>query len=295
MPHERLLRLIELASRDLGATDARAEVGGRDPEDPRLIWCKTPTDLRIVLVFDSPPDDRAEKAARLQSLVTAFSESAEDGRPSVPVVRPGALRHRLDDALDLVKERSGALAAAVIDATSPEVWGTSEPVLEDVETAVDTARLAERLLGAGVDAAELLSVGADAMGRELIRIGAPELAGRARRICESPGSVRRPSSPAEWRRRIWVDRAIARVRSGDEAGKPASRWTYAPFGLTVFVRPFAGIYRLVLAFDGALSELKVEGSVARILPHIERLVTNLPPTEPPKGTSKSRKADRPRS
>jgi hypothetical protein len=51
-------------------------------------------------------------------------------------------------------------------------------------------------------------------------------------------------------------------------------------GFAYLARSFAGIYVLVLVFDGAFDELRAERALALSLPTIERLVTALPPLDP---------------
>ncbi|MCE7890157.1 MAG: hypothetical protein DYH12_10760 [Sorangiineae bacterium PRO1] len=46
-----LLRLLELVRRDLGAEDARAEIGGAEPADPRLVSAPHRGGFRVVAVF----------------------------------------------------------------------------------------------------------------------------------------------------------------------------------------------------------------------------------------------------
>jgi hypothetical protein len=200
----------------------------------------------------------------------------------------------LDDALELLRDRAGASVVAVVDTSSPEIWGTSEVhrVRLDVETASEMAQLSERLRAEGVDAAELLAEGAAAVDSGLRRIGAVDLLARTQRLREHGGSFGTPRGPEQWRRHVLMARGIERVRRADDSGTPVSGWLSAPDGLTAYVRTFAGIYRLVAVFDCAHSELKAEGAVARALPHVERLVTRLPPTEPPNGGEESRQAPR---
>ena len=290
MHHRPLLRLLELACRDLGATDARAEIGGRDPTDPCLVWCHSQNGLRIVLVFEKPPADGATRRDKLRSLVDSFASATEDVRPSLHPAGPGALRRRLDDTLELLRERAGATAVVVIDTSSPEVWGMSEVhrVRLDVGTASDMTRLSEYLSAEGLDASRLLAEGSDALDSALKRIGAVDLLLLARRLRVHGEPFGAPLGLEQWRRHVVMSRAIDRVRRADEAGTSLAGWQRLPGGVTAFVRAFAGIYRLVAVFDENYSELKAEGAVARVLPHVERLVTSLPPTEPPDGGMKSR-------
>src|SRR5262245_15126711 len=72
-----LLRFLELVVRELGALDARVELGGKDPEDPRLVFRPTPAGARVVAVFGTPPEDRAGLEARLDALIGPLFGSVE--------------------------------------------------------------------------------------------------------------------------------------------------------------------------------------------------------------------------
>jgi hypothetical protein len=52
------------------------------------------------------------------------------------------------------------------------------------------------------------------------------------------------------------------------------------------IRAFAGIYRVILVYEGPFSELHAEGALVRALPVITRLVTALPPRDPVSGGAK---------
>src|ERR1700753_2588250 len=64
-----LRRFLELVVRELPASDARLELGGKDPEDPRLVFRPAPNG-RVVVVFDAPPADRGVGERRVGSLVS---------------------------------------------------------------------------------------------------------------------------------------------------------------------------------------------------------------------------------
>jgi hypothetical protein len=250
--------------------------------------------LRIVLVFEQPPEDRSTKADKLSSLVGSFASATDEVRSSVHPLGPGGLRRRLDDALESLRDRAGASVVAVVDTSSPEIWGTSEAhrACLDVVTASELAQLSECLRAEGLDAAELLAEGPAGLDPGLRRIGTVDLFARTQRLREHGESFGMPRGPEQWRRQVLMARGIERVRRADESGTPVSGWLGAPDTVTAYVRTFAGIYRLVAVFDCAYSELKAEGAVARALPHVERLVTSLPPTEPPHGGAKPWQAPR---
>jgi hypothetical protein len=87
------------------------------------------------------------------------------------------------------------------------------------------------------------------------------------------------SAPSR-RRFVLAMRAIAAARRGPADARVVTAET-DPLGW--LARRFAGIYRLVLAFDGQYSELHAEAAIIRALPVIERIVTGLPPFDGPKG------------
>lgn len=121
-----LLRFLELVVRELSASDARVELGGRDPVDPHVVFRLAANGGRIVVVFDEPPADRAAVEARLASLVDTLYGAPEHAA-SLASARtpPDVAGRRLDDELERLSERAGASGAVVFDLASPIVWGAS--------------------------------------------------------------------------------------------------------------------------------------------------------------------------
>ncbi|MFC1642218.1 hypothetical protein ACFL5O_05950 [Myxococcota bacterium] len=209
-----LLRLLDLVRQDLGAADARVEIGGLDPLDERLVWCRLATGNRLVAVFPERPADVAEVRDRLVAWAESFEGllgAAADLRSQTTSQAAGT---RLERELARLVERAGAAGARIIDARSPVVWAAFEPRANDTEW----SQLVER---------------ATAEARQALD--------RRRRYC---------------------------------VGEPG-------FGLSA--RRFAGIYILLVLFDGPYPELRAEGVVRRALGRIERLVLALPPADPPGG------------
>jgi len=123
-----LLRFLELVIRELGATDARVEIGGRDPDDPRLVFRPIPSGGRVVAVFATPPSDPEASGARLSALMESFFTVADHAAASVPPpskTPADIAQRRLVDELGRLRERAGARAAVVFDVESPVVWGMS--------------------------------------------------------------------------------------------------------------------------------------------------------------------------
>lgn len=278
-----LLRLLDLVQRKLGADDVRAELGGREPDDERLVWCPLEGGYRIVAVFDQVPEDRDARSRRLEVLVRSFSGTLESRESERPPISSELAARRLDDALDALADRAGAVSAVAIDAQSPVVWGISGTRRgdEDVETSIRTADAAEKAVHAGVDFAALLE-------REPIEVRALlEQRGveseTARLLTREAELIRQASrrSIAAWRHHLLTARAIAAVRR--EGGEPSSyqREAVREESFGYLARAFANIYRLVLVFEGPFSELHAEAAVVHALPHIEHLVLALPPVEPP--------------
>jgi hypothetical protein len=129
-----LLRFLELVVRELAASDARVELGGRDPEDPHLVFRFAHSGSRVVVVFDAPPPDRAAVEKRLATLVdTLYGATEHMASPVSARTPPDAAGRRLDDELERLSERAGASGAVVFDLASPVVWGASRSRSRDHE------------------------------------------------------------------------------------------------------------------------------------------------------------------
>ncbi|HVW29499.1 MAG TPA: hypothetical protein VHC69_29245 [Polyangiaceae bacterium] len=129
-----LLRFLELVVRELSASDARVELGGRDPEDPRFVFRVATNGGRVVVVFDAPPPNRAAIEARLATLVdTLYGATDHTQSPASARTPPDFAGRRLDDELERLSERAGASGAIVFDLASPIVWGASRARADDRE------------------------------------------------------------------------------------------------------------------------------------------------------------------
>lgn len=129
-----LLRFLELVVRELSASDARVELGGRDPVDPHVVFRLAANGGRVVVVFDDPPADRAAVEARLATLVdTLYGASEHAPSPASARTPPDVAGRRLDDELERLSERAGASGAVVFDLASPVVWGASRSRSRDHE------------------------------------------------------------------------------------------------------------------------------------------------------------------
>jgi hypothetical protein len=123
--NESLLGFLELVQRELGGVDARAEFGGQEPSDPKVVWHSPEPGFRIIVLFEAAPQDPEMAVRRLTTLTDTFLHSSDLPRAGRDAARATELH--LDDALRELSERAGAVAAVVVDETSPVLWGSSLP------------------------------------------------------------------------------------------------------------------------------------------------------------------------
>jgi hypothetical protein len=138
-----LVRFLEIVKKDLEADDVRVEIGGKDPDDPRLVFCELGGFGRLVVVYRTPPPVPQKLTHRLELLAGTFSGAVTVGTPGGSLTAELATR-RLDDALAELAQRVEAKGAVVIDAHSPMIWGNSAGELggRDVLDALETAERA---------------------------------------------------------------------------------------------------------------------------------------------------------
>lgn len=282
-----LLRLLEMVQRELGAADARIEIGGQEPRSASSVWVGLSESRRVVALFDEPPADPAKAREKLVALVEAFSGTASESAAQ-STRPPGALtRALLNEQLGMLTERVDSVRIVVIDETSPVIWGSSDPFQRSaggVDEAIRTAEVDAAAGRAGLDFASLLASGLEAAGRELADAGVePALTGRVLNEIELLHADRITRDPASWQALVLSARAIARLRYRPvlQAVHPRIRRVEHGERFGFLAKPFASSYWLVAVFDQPFSELRVEGTVVRVLPRIERLVLALPPVDPP--------------
>ena len=243
-------RFLQIVCRELEAIDSRLELGGRPPTSSAIVFHPLRDGLRLVAIFDEAPSEREAVQAKLAELASSFAATID---ASIPAIRPSEgmqrtssrARSMLDDALAVLARQADAIAAVVIDEGSPVVWGNSEP-----PPRIEDVETAQRIVEAVDHDEPLQPFDVDAL-----------------RGAELDG------------RRMAVLRAITATR-----GVQSPRITEAGTEYGVLARPFGGIYRLILAFEGSFPTLRAEGALRRALPAIERLVADLPPLEPePRG------------
>jgi hypothetical protein len=278
MPDTAIFRFLELVARELGADDVRAELGGRDPISDNVVWKVVPGGFRIVATFDKPPSDRAGAQLRLDRMAESFAQTLTEqltaNTARTATTLPG---RRLDDALEALRARTGAVAVVVIDGNSPVLWGSSEPGHELVNVD-DVARLGSALMVArdrGLTLDQLAIQDADALIAVLRKRG-------IERSLEELLSmlVTRDTDESTARHRLLTILSIGSVRQKMHRGEQIrSVHREAQYGY--IARGFANIYQIIAVFEGPFSELHVESAILHVLPGIEELLFALPPVDPP--------------
>jgi len=274
-----LLRFLELVARDLGADDARAELGGREPVGSGYVFTNLSDGWRVVAVFDVPqqPADHKSSQAKLERLAESFTQTLADLHPPSPVPSSALPARRLDDALESLRARTGGVAVVVIDGNSPVLWGSSAGQREFINVD-ELARIGSSLSVArdrGVTIDQLTLRDADALlsvlrGRGLERTSDEMLA----------FLVARDEDELALRHRLLTALAIAAVRLRVHRGEHARSVHHeAQYGY--IARGLANIYQIVVVFSGPFSELHVESAILHAMPMIEELLFALPPVDPP--------------
>jgi hypothetical protein len=249
-------RLVAIVRRELGALDVRV-LELEDEPGPHDLLVSLLDGRRVVATFEAPVPDPDVRRRRLAILVESFADAfAPTSRPSRPVPA-----HSLHLELESLAKRAGAIDALVIDARSPMVWGASQqgmslrPAYEP-----DVVSLPERKFeGVVLDLGE---------GAEVAAIGVEPVEPRAGNDGQDAPSLRAISA-------VRVLPELASLRRG---GHLHHTETAADFAWVA--RSFASIYVLIVVFERAPDELRVERAISASLPTIERLVLALPPLDP---------------
>lgn len=279
MADSALRRFLELVTRELGADDARAELGGRDPVAPSSVFTNLSDGWRVVAIFDRDlqPQERSTAQAKLESLAQTFTHTLADLHPPVPTPSAALPARRLDDALESLRARTGAVAVVVIDGNSPVLWGSSEGQREIVN--VDELARVGGALGMvrdrGVTIDQLTVRDADALLSLLRSRGIERTANEVLAFL-----VARDQEELAVRHRLLTALAIAAVRGKVHRGDFARSVHHeAQYGY--IARGMANIYQIVVVFSGPFSELHVESAILHAMPMIEELLFALPPVDPP--------------
>jgi hypothetical protein len=294
------LKLLDLVCHKLGADDARVEIGGKPPDDPRFVWAVLEDGRRLVVVYREPLESRVDAQARLAGLLESFRETL--AIPSEQPPRSNTAVHReLDHALATLAERTGAETVWIIDDQSPVIWGASEPHDDDLDyDAMAQLAEADRLLSERKLSWPLLLAATSVESHE--RIDAAGFTGASLRIVQDELIVLRELSEqgglAAAGRRLRSARALVAIRSRVEVRERERRereHTSTELRgpqIQCFAHSIANQYQLVLVFDETYSPLHAAGNVQRALPYIEHLLLSLPPVDPSAGAAQRAKVIR---
>ena len=274
-----MLRFLELMRKEIGADDARAELGGRDPDDSRLVWTNVGGGWRLIGVFDEAPADRSAVQAQLDRLVEGFSQTVVHPSSMPPAPTVDVAFRRLDVALEALRSRTGGVAVVLVDVDSPVLWGSSEAQrhADEVESLVHVGRALDAALQRGMSLDTIFTLDAHTLPARLIDLGVEY---------EQAGLLGRAMLPTDGnattvRHHLLTSLAVARMRRKADAHPNPGRWVCHEKQFSYFARCFANIYLLIVIFEGPFSELHVETAVVHALPSIESLVVALPPFDPP--------------
>ncbi|MDB4976966.1 MAG: hypothetical protein JWN48_5307 [Myxococcaceae bacterium] len=288
------LKLLDLVCHKLGADDARIEIGGRPPDDERLVWAVLEDGRRLVVVFTTPPEHRAEAEVRLAGLLESFRGTLDI--PTEPAPRTNTALHReLDQALAGLAERTGAETVWIIDEQSPVLWGASEPHDDDldVDALVLSAR-ADRFLSTTTKLSwsELL---ASSVAEAHERVEQSGLSGVALRSVQDELTALRGLAEhgglSAAGRRLRSARAVVEIRERTARERDLVR-TELRGPIQCFAHSIAQQYQLLLVFAETYSPLHAAGNVQRALPYIEHLLLSLPPIDPSAGAAAGAKVIR---
>ena len=279
-------RLAAILQRELGASSVRFARADETPTpSATTLACSAPNGTWIIANFEESPPDREAKARRLEMIVASFADIL-DAPPGEQGRHKAAPARSLAGELTALTGRAAALAALVVDARSPVIWGASD-VYDGADDGgggeeTKTAHLYRKAAHAGLRFTTLVSEPVlDTEGDP----DEPDSTLTTSEIEAAGGGVLTPSERAElWRRVLLVRNALSAVRALPQVvnlykGEHLHESVRAP-ELSYVVRSFATIYRLVVVFDRPFDELRAERSVTHALPTIERLVLALPPMNP---------------
>jgi hypothetical protein len=242
-----LERFLALVRRELGAEETRVLSTGELAEDDACALHSHLADDRVLVARFALPPPDREIKQRRLDILSDTFDSLAAEALDPRKERP-PVANELHEALVVLCSRAAAVNAIVIDANSPVVWG---------------AAFAE-----GV-------------------VAQPPLASSPR-VSETPANEDGGGEPRMVhlsKRALFAVRGmpeLAALRKGKHVRHLASAGE-APF----VAHSFAGIYLLVVIFDGAFDELRAERAVLDALPRVERLVLALPPLEPQPPTTEA--------
>jgi hypothetical protein len=255
MATDPLDRLIALVRRDLGADDVRVLEGPAPAvAAPNVIHAELADGRKLAVAFASAPASRDALVRRLDMLLLTFAQSLEEKTTEGKEARKSTA-HSLRDELRVLVAKAQATDAVVIDANSPVIWGSASAPLRH----------------------ELTNV-------ELVDVSRSQLVESGRPTDGDPFAPEETPDPPHVETASLTSRAIAEIRALPalaeiSKGRHLTHMSREEsFGCVA--RSFAGIYVLLVVYQGTFDELRAERAIGERLLRIERLVMALPPLDP---------------
>lgn len=255
MVNDPLDRLIALVRRELGADDVRVLEGSLPAvAAPNVIHASLADGRKLAVAFASSPPSREALVRRLDMLILTFAQSLEEEGTARREPRASTVQS-LNEELRALAVRAQAIDAVVIDANSPVIWG---------------AALDPRPLRHDLGNVELV----DVSRHQLVESGRPV---EGDPFADDDAATRDEENVPTGRaiRDVRALPALAEMPKGRHLTHMSRE---ATFGCVA--RSFAGIYVLVVVYDGPFDELRAERTIGDALPRVERLVMALPPLDP---------------
>jgi hypothetical protein len=285
--HDELAALVERAGAlDALVIDAHSPAiwGGAYAELPEVLELYDPPREpdNVVRIDGQPTVNRAtETSARGHALgLRVFEALALDPRAMALVPREACERHSM---VPLFGSGSALLLAMVEPTNLAAIYEASLASGLDVEPALAPERLIRFILAWNYG------------GSKSIPPPAPpsELDDEERAAREAVAQAARN----RWMRHFATRKAIQLVRAMPELGNLHRgghlNRTVTEQDFACIARSFAGIYVLVVVFEGPFDEIRAKHAVSQALPIIESLVLALPPRDPPPSIVGARAARRP--
>jgi hypothetical protein len=260
--------VLDLLRRELRAANVYLEFGGTARLEPTVLSQALDEHWRVVAVFAEPPP--ADARDRLAALLEAFSSA----RPSLTPVartlgRPPAER-RLDEELLRLHELLTARVALIIDDSSPMIWGSSALRPHGIDV--------DFLLALASTTDELDREGLEKLAHDLEHPGATSASPREREL-EKLRSYAPELTSSDWYIALLASLAVAPFRRGRDR-VPRGRRIIQPPPVGYVAQPLASQYLLLFVFDEPFSQLHAEGTAVHAVPHLEKLIAELPPVDP---------------
>jgi hypothetical protein len=300
-------RLLSLVRRELGAEDVRVlDLGAEPPAASNVVHAAMPDGRTVVVSYGAVPADRDARLRRLEMLIRTFGQSLVQDEQEQPASRRPP-QVTLTEELRALTQRAQAINALVIDTESPIEWGSALPadgrsggsarpgdgggtvamldwsrrqLMDGIRTDLDEEDANDASVGDVAAAAS--GVGGVSLADSSDMPAAAVASVAAAPVVEAAAPALSELTEVErWHALSEQAKTAARALPGTSAMAKGGHLHHAARGGPWFVaRSFAGIYLLVLVFEGEYDELRAERAILEGLARVERMVMALPPLDP---------------